>query len=280
MRRMLVVPVAAAVVGVLAGCGGNLPRSLDPDRVASEIAALERKAAEDPTDPWWHFRAGEIRVAANDGPSAERSLRAALALAPDHAPSLSLLSKVYWDAGRHEAAVPLLETARAAGVTSPELAAALALHYEALDRVDEADALASDLEARSSEGPVAGALTYLRLRGDDFLRSADIARRALDADPKSAANHNNLGITLLYAGEPAAARESFLTAAEIDPRLPGPLYNLAIVDRFYFFDDERAQQWFRRYRELADDDPDGLAELLGAKVAVQTAVADSGEGTP
>ena len=77
-------------------------------------------------------------------------------------------------------------------------------------------------------------------------------------------NHNNWGIAQLYAGEPKAARKSFLTASKMDPELPGPLYNLAIVDRFYFFDEEAARDWFRRYRKLSDEDPDGLAEILAA----------------
>jgi Flp pilus assembly protein TadD len=105
------------------------------------------------------------------------------------------------------------------------------------------------------------AVVYLRLRGEHFAESLDVARKALDARP-SAVNHNNYGIAQLYAGDPESARESFLRAHELDGELPGPLYNLAIVDWFYFFAADDARDWFARYRKLASDDPDGLAEVF------------------
>ena len=54
---------------------------------------------------------------------------------------------------------------------------------------------------------------------------------------------------------------------DLDAKLPGPLYNLTIVDRFYRFDDASAREWFRKYRTLSSDDPDGLAEVLAVKIA-------------
>jgi tetratricopeptide (TPR) repeat protein len=147
-----------------------------------------------------------------------------------------------------------------------ELLVALALHYEALAAGDRAAAILAGLHADPSVE------AWVRLRGDGFEAAEGAAKAALDTNPRSAVNHNNWGITRLYAGKPDEARKSFLTALELDPALPGPLYNLAIVDRFYRFDEESARGWFRRYRELSQDDPDGLAQIL----SVEVAGADSG----
>lgn len=233
-----------AITVATAGCGGA-PPTVAPDAnsaVATDAAPLM--------------------------PLDEPGLRAHLAANPGDVDALAHLSRLLWDARRHEEGVAALDQARAAGVRLPDsLVTALALHHDALGNAEIADSLAHVLEQRLSDWSRAGsAVAYLRLRGDEYVNSEAIARRALDARP-SAANHNNLGIALLYAGRPAEARKSFLTAVELDSKLPGPLYNLAIVDRFYRFDDDSARDWFRRYRTLSNEDPDGLAELLSVKVA-------------
>jgi len=254
MRRTLAFLFGAAALAA-SGCGGTArPPRLDPARVASEIA-------QNPQDPYWRYRQAELHLAAGDAAAAETELRAALAADPAHVASASLLSRVLWDARRHEEAIALLEAARASG-DAPEISADLALHYDAAGRLDEADEAAARAERSARWESVGSAVTYLRLRGDGYLQAEAAARRALEADPKSAANHNNFGITQLYAGKPDAARGAFLDAIELDPDLPGPYYNLAIVERFYFLDDDRARDWFRRYRALATDDPDDLASAL------------------
>jgi Tfp pilus assembly protein PilF len=97
--------------------------------------------------------------------------------------------------------------------------------------------------------------------------AAEAARMALEADPASAANHNNHGIALLYAGRPDAARQAFLDALERDAALPGALYNLAIVEAFYFFDEDAARGWFDRYVATGSrDDPDDLSAHFGLEL--------------
>jgi len=236
-----------ALAFALAGCGGAPPVTApgaDPSANAAAPGAL---------------------------PADEAGLRAVLAANPWNAAALSRLSKILWDEARHEEGVQLLETARASAMRFPdELLAALALHHDALGHVEETEALESALESRLSDWSRGGsAVTFLRLRGEDFAQSEATARRAVEAKD-SAANRNNLGIALLYAGKPEEARKSFLAAHDKDGSLPGPLYNLAIVDRFYRFDDDGARDWFRKYRSLSDEDPDGLAELLDVKVAAGT----------
>jgi tetratricopeptide (TPR) repeat protein len=230
----------------LAGCGGAPPAGVPAGPVAAAPA----------------------NSASGASPPDETGLRARMVADPNDLPALAGLARILWKDGRHEEAVAAIEGARAAGADLPEeMLAALALHYDALGRMADADSLTRRLEGRLADWARGGsAVTYLKLRGGSFASTEAIARRALEASP-SAANHNNLGIALLYAGRPADARKSFLTAAELDGRLPGPLYNLAIVDRFYRFDDPSAREWFRRYRTLSSDDPDGLAEALSVEIA-------------
>src|SRR4029453_3853658 len=75
--------------------------------------------------------------------------------------------------------------------------------------------------------------------------SANAAAAAMVRDrPKSAANQNNAGIARLRAGDPDGAEKLFQRAIELDSRLPGPYYNLAILEKFYRLDDSGAGRWF------------------------------------
>jgi tetratricopeptide (TPR) repeat protein len=241
---------------------------------------LTRLSAEQPTVAYWPFRLGELLVAENQNELAVTHFKTALERDPSYEPALALLSKAYYDSARFEEGVSLLEDARTrrAGILPVELATALALHYEALGRIDEAGAIAKSVEDRALDWKRNGsALVYLRLKGDDFLQSPEIARKALDADPSSAVNFNNYGITQLYGGDPEGAKESFLKALDLDPDLPGALYNLAIVDHFYFFDDERAREWYRRYRRISPEDPDRLEDVLLSENKQASAASPAGE---
>ncbi len=273
--------VAIATIAFVAGCGSpggpGRPGFIGDDAApsAERIAALEAQAVEEPSNPVVPFRIAEIRSATGDPEGAEVALRRAFVLDPDHAPSLALLSKLWWEGTRHNDAIALLETHRASGSLPDELLLALALHYEAIDRIDVSDAIVESVAGRLSNWDSAGAaVTYLRLRGEDYRRSTDVADRALEARPESAVNQNNWGIARLYSGEPVEARKAFLTAVDLDPTLPGPLYNLAIVDKFYRFDDDSARDWFRRYLSLADEDPDDLSTALSVEITSTVAPAN------
>lgn len=230
------------------------------------LAELHARQAADPANVEWPCRIAAMYAAADSATQAEAAWRSALAIDPSYGPALSQLSRQLFTQARHQEAVDLIEAARARGaVDSPELRAGLALQYEALGDHERARELISGLSAPGAHWKTAGsALTYVALHGEDMAAAVDPARQALSADPDLAANHNNYGIMQLYAGDPKGARESFLKALDLDPRLPGAYYNLAIVDRFYFFDDEAARGWFDRYWALSHDDPDNLRAALHA----------------
>jgi tetratricopeptide (TPR) repeat protein len=267
---VLLLPLALAgcgvpAVGRLGGLlgGGSKAPSASPEEALAEAQLLTTMQ---PTEAYWPYRAGELLLAKGAAIEAEEALKTSLARDPSHAPALSLLSKIYFDAKRHEEAVVMLEAVRSNARVFPggmprTLLEGLALHYDALGRPDVAAAVLDDI-ARSGAANAASPLVYLRLRGDTPDAANDPARTALDRNPRSAANYNNYGITLLRTGDPKAARKAFLTAIDIDPDMPGPYYNLAILEKYYLFHDDSAARWFRMYRDRANDDPDGLAQVL------------------
>jgi len=275
-RTMLIVAVLALTIAGCAGGSGRVAPVEDPARNATaELADARAQRLASPVEAYWPYRIAQLELLLGNPAVAESELAQALALNADHTPSLLLLSKMRYEAGRHEEAVALLEGALNRGAPEPDaLRVALALNFEALGENEAArDALAG---CASNPGPRPTAETFLSLRGDDYLQSRPIAEAALEADPASAANHNNYGIALLYDGDPELARASFLKALELDPQLAGALYNLAIVEFYYFYDLDKGREWFRRYAALDDEDPDDLGAALG----VDLAAAGSGWAAP
>lgn len=237
------------------------PRAAEEPRLTGHQRKLldaAEQAALAPEEPYWPYHAAEILLEADSLSRAEAMLRQALARDRSYAPALTLLSRLHFQSGRHEEAVRLLEPARAAGAP-PELLAALALHYDALDRMSEAAAVMGEASHDRRAQAAAG---YLALRGDRPDSARAYVEAAADANGRSAANQNNLGIVRLRAGDADAARRSFLRAIELDPRLAGPYYNLAILEKFYRLDDEAAAKWFRSYWDRSHHDPDSLRTQL------------------
>ncbi len=261
------------IVAGLTGCAGRGaklrtdPTARDrkggsPTETQQQVYEARDQSSVDVTEPYWPYRLGEVYAEADSNARAESALKSSLRRDPSYAPALALLSKLYYDTGRHQEGVELLESAgnRKGAFPDglpPSLLGGLALHYEALGRHDFAAAVIAGAKP-SDAGKAGSALVYVTLRGDDPSAATDMARAALDNDSKSAANHNNYGITKLRAGDPKAARDAFLRAIDLDSKLAGPYYNLAIVDRFYFLDDEASARWLKEYRERATEDPDGL----------------------
>lgn len=269
------------LIGALGGCGGagsnggaesdpeaNRERSMESWQ--AELATTRTQMAAMPQEAYWPYRLAEIQVAMDSTAVALLSLKGALALDPDYTSALLLLSKLQYESARYEEAVILLEDALSRDPQDADaLRMALAIHLEALGEMDRAqahlDLCAQDPTTRR------GVETFLSLRGDSYLESLSIAEEALQADPQSASNHNNYGIALLYDGQPEAAHASFMRALEVDPELAGALYNLAIVETYYFYDLEKGRAWFERYALLESEDPDELGAVFGVDLAARQA---------
>jgi len=280
--------VAAAFTG--SGCGvRSLGRGINPVNWrpapraavrADAIAEAREHARLAPAEPYWPYRAGELSLQADSLANAESALREALKIDPSYAPALALLSKLQYDSGRHAEAVDLLEAAREAyasrpGGFPPALQADLALHYDRLEqRALAGDAVAK--LARPERSEQRAAAVYVMLRGSTPDRAAAPAAEALREHPDRAVHHNNFGITRLRAGDVEGARKAFLAAIDRDPKLPGPYYNLAILEKYYRFDDAAAARWFGDYWKRSHEDPDGLATVFGM-APVRALAAEKGD---
>ena len=235
------------------------------ETVMAALTTTRNQMLSNPREPYWAFRMGEIYTAVDSTARAISVLQVSLEVDPLYAPSLALLSKLYYENSIHGDAVDLLETYLARAEDPPDaLRAALALHVEALGDVDRAYALLDACVSDSKE--VRAARTFVSLRSDDLSTTLESAKRTLDSNPRSAANHNNYGIALLGAARPDEARKAFQSALKIDATLPGALYNMAIVEAFYFFNDDAGRQWFARYKQYASDDPDDLSSRFDTDV--------------
>ena len=270
-RRGATIFGALSLVLVIAGCGGfpgfggASPASDAGPRLDARGEALAGMARQ-PSEPYWPFRLAELSAAADSIPAAVVHLKAALALNPDYAPALSLLTRIYFDSRAHAEAITLLEGTLARQPLAPvELRVALALHLDAAGERGRAEAVLAACPGDSRE--LRGARSYLSLRGDNVSGVLEAAERALEADRDNAVNHNNYGVALLCAGRPLEARDAFQAAIDRDATLAGALYNMAIVETFYLFNDSAGREWFARYRQHASDDPDGLASVLEADVS-------------
>ncbi len=266
----LALPLASCSMRTLAhplGLGAKAvpptPAAQAADTPKGSLAEAREQAVAQPTVAYWPYREGELQLGADSLAGAEASLQRALTRDAGYAPALALLAKIYYDTGRFEQGVRLLEGARATPGRfpdgfPPELSAALALHDEALGRHDQAAQAMRDVP----KGRAGSVGVFVTLRGDSPDSAAAAAAALVREHPKSAADQNNFGIARLRAGDPEAAAKAFQRAIEIDPTLPGPYYNLAILEKFYRLDDAAAERWFHKYRERATDDPDGLAQVF------------------
>ena len=239
-------------------------------RVPDGPSGLRDRAALHPAEPYWLFRLGEWYAAADSIPQARAALEASLARDPKYAPSLALLSKLDFVTGRHEEAVKMLEPVGAhpeafADGIRQSLLAGLALHEDALGRIEAADEVIAKLDPVDLRR-AGSALVYVRLRGQRPDSADSLAAAALDRTPGSAVNLNNYGITRLRAGDVASARRAFQSASERDPSLPGPYYNLAILEKYYVFDEAAAAGDFKKYWSRSHDDPDSLASVFSGAV--------------
>jgi tetratricopeptide (TPR) repeat protein len=248
---------------------------------ADPLAAARAHASSDSTSAYWLDRTAELQLAADSVDAARATLALALRRDPYDATALALASRLDYRAGRHGEAIERLEKARAHPEAFPNgipsaLLAGLALHYDAIDRIDQVRALVAD-PAWRDEPATRAARGYLALRGDLPDSSVDTVDDAVRREPDSAIHQNNAGIVRLRRGDPEGARRAFRAAIDRNPKLPGPYYNLALLETYYAADDSAGRHWFERYWALSHDDPDRLAARLGKDSAPRAAGVPAGK---
>ncbi len=231
------------------------------------LGEARERMVEEPAEPWWPTRAAELEAAAGNTAAAENSLRTALMRDSAYAPALTRLSRMLYQQGRHDEAVRLLEPVRDHRTSldpadRAAVLAGLALHEAALGRDDEARATLEML-GHADRDDAAGVAAYLAVRGRSADSALQFTQAAVKKVPGSAANHNNLGIALLRTADPDGATREFERAIALDPSLPGPWYNMAILERWYRLDPAAAAKRFQQYWALSHADPDSLYTELG-----------------
>ncbi len=273
-RTIAFVLAALFAASILSGCSGTGAGPQDDPTAGHrvDLAAAQAQRALAPDEPYWSFVQGKEFWRQGQLDVARAHLDTALTTDPDYAPAAALLSRIEFEAGQYEMAAELLGGFIARNPDAPDpLRVALALNLQALAEPERsAEILAA---CADQSGSVRTAQAYVQLQGADFESSLPAVQAVVEANPNSAANHNNHGIALLYSGQPEEARAAFLRALKIDPDLPGGLYNLAIVENFYFFDRAAGQDYFKRYQTAMGNrpaaDPDDLGAILANPVGVQ-----------
>jgi tetratricopeptide (TPR) repeat protein len=265
------VAVAAAPRVRAAGHRGHANDAAQAPPADSLADALARSAQE-PAEPWWPYRAAQLEESRGNAAAAETSLRVVLARDPAYAPALARLSHLLFVQGRHEEALQLLSPVRdpetkMRGQDRATLLAGLALHEDALGRPADARVTLSAV-GHGEKNDVSGIAAYLSVRSGSSDSALALTAAALRAFPGSAAGHNNRGIALLRASDPDSAAHEFERAIALDPALPGPYYNLAILERWYRLDPDAATKRFAQYLKLSHADPDSLFAELGKGLKV------------
>ena len=237
------------------------------ERPSDPLAEAKLRADEQPAEPWWPYRVAVLESKDGHREASEAAFRSSLAREPGYAPALTRLSQMLYEQGRYAEGVQLLAPVRDGSVVLDEedrsaAIAGLALHEAALGREDRARAAMGPLGRDGRDGAI-GVAAYLAVRGTSSDSALRITESAVRAAPKSAANHNNRGIALLRSADPDAAEKEFERAIELDPSLPGPYYNLAILERFYRLDTPAASRHFQKYWSRSHADPDSLYAELG-----------------
>ncbi|HEX3367337.1 MAG TPA: tetratricopeptide repeat protein [Phenylobacterium sp.] len=228
------------------------------------------------------------RFRARDAAGAETLLRRALAAAPDHAPSLSLLGLIAGRAGRDAECVALLERAVANGAPEQAAAAGLLLgaaHHRAGRKEASVAALRAAVAADPGLAAAQDALASALYAAGDFAAAVDHAERAValaPQDPGFAGNLavarnaegrfaeaaglcraalgagedpallNTLGVALKELGDLTAAGAGLERALALSPGFAEALYNLAAVRK----DEGRTDEAVRLLREVVALRPD------------------------
>ena len=238
-----------------------------PVTSADTMAEARVRATQDPSEPYWPYRIALLEANAQRPDAAETALKQAVERDGSYAPALTELSKLYYRQGRHAEGIALLEPVRARRVLlsatdRAAVLAGLAMHQAALDDVASARATLAML-TRDERDRVPGVAGWLAVRDTSAAAARNATEVAVRMEPQTAANHNNRGIALLRSGDPEGAAKSFERAIALDPELPGPYYNLAILERWYRLDRGAAASRFRDYWKRSHADPDSLYAELG-----------------
>jgi tetratricopeptide (TPR) repeat protein len=162
--------------------------ALDTRKTAEALAAFERAVALEPRSGSAWQGLGNAKRASGDLQGAEHAFRKAVELAPDRGPAWVNLGVVVRLLGRPAEALPLLERARKAGFTGPELLDAESGARIDLGEIEEALAVTRRLTKTAPwYAPGHEMLAHLLWEHEDFLSDGEdplaAFRQAVDEQP-------------------------------------------------------------------------------------------------
>jgi len=145
-----------------------------------------------------------------------------LMLAPGRSGAYAAMAQVHLKEGRYADAAEVSRRALDLDPAHEQARYALATALLRLGRTDEGQKELDEFQRRQSEAAVAHAreleLGGLRREaeissaGGDHQKAVSLLRKALELEPNVVVSHLNLGLALLYAGQPAEAIERFKSA--------------------------------------------------------------------
>jgi len=199
------------------------------DAAEARLANAESLA---PSDMRWpYFRAHVARLT-NDAAAAAAAFQRALALSPDHVPSLVWLAEIHLAAGRAGEAVALLEKARRLVPTDPAVVYGLGRaalesgdHARAVSLLEQTVAMAPSATrvhyplalAYRALGDRAKAEAHLRLRGEADLGPVDPLMGGLGELLQNAAAHETRGTQAIAARQWDQAVTHLRAAIQLAP---------------------------------------------------------------
>lgn len=282
LTRLLIAACAVTLLGApLSSCAhlplfsrsARAPRATTAAPAQAVPATAARAAAPAPSAPSAaDAQVASARAALSSAPEqAEQALLAAIAAEPHHAAAIGMLAKLYYGQGRYAEGVEALRVAQEQpdafeNDDRAKLLAALALLQEALGESVAAREAVTRAQGASAREAGSAAL-YLELHRPTAAGPEALSRTVERSASGDAAALNNVGIAKLRRGDVDGARRAFESALAHDAALPGPYYNLAILEQWWRHDRDAASRRFAQYWRLSHDDPDGLVAVFGDVVA-------------
>ncbi|HUX10713.1 MAG TPA: tetratricopeptide repeat protein [Terriglobia bacterium] len=196
---------------------------------------------------------------------AEQSLRAALAIRPNDEETLYYLGRVYYTQNNFQPAIKAFKELIARNPKNYRAYDNLALCYEAVNKIDEADATFSKAEQIASEvnpndeWPYANHANMLVKNGQADKALTAIGK-AIQINPRSARSQYILGKVLVDKNDLAGAAKHLLLSIQFDSSFSKSHYLLGrVYQRMHELD--KAQQEFSQFKELSEraEQPGGHA---------------------
>lgn len=198
----------------------------------ASVKTFARISKEDPRDPLPHKLSGDALYLLGRDPEAEAAFKAALAIDPNHEPSLYSLGRVYYQLNRAPEAVPLFQKVLARDANNHRAHDNLALCYDAMQE----DALALKhffraLDLVKTAHPdydwAFANLADFFLRRNQYEKAFQLASEAARRNPQGARNFFLTGKALTSLGKDDLSLRWLRQAVTLDPEYGTAHYLLA-----------------------------------------------------